>query len=470
MTGRARAHDHRTIRSDLRNCTGDGVTHAFMVGLGETNFPLFALALGKGDAVAGLVSTVPQLVGAVLQTCAPWGIERMGSPRRWIMLCATIQCVSFIPMVVAAMLGVMPTWMLFAVASIYWAVNLGAAPAWNTWVGALFPRRVRVRYFGWRSRIYQVSIMGSLLVGGLVLMLGDPGRAQRLLGIDMGIDLGLMAAFATVFGLAGLCRLWSVLFLNRQGEAPGLNLKNHRRVGWIDFAQRVRGGADGRLLGAVVLMTVAVQIAQPFYTPYMSRQLGLSDAAVLAMIAASFAAKSMTAPLWGRIAQKHGARRLFVWGALGIVPLSALWLVSDSFWYLLGLQALTGAMFGAYELGFFFLALESIREEERTSMLALFMLFNSFAAAAGSLIGSIALTGMGSMETIGMMGGAYVAIFAMSAGVRALAFFACTTVREEVAHAVPIAMQTLSLRPSAGSFDVPEPASIEEAESMGTSR
>ena len=108
-----------------------------MVGLGETNFPLFALALGKGDAVAGLVSTVPQLVGAVLQTCAPWGIERIGSPRRWIMLCATIQCVSFIPMVVAAMLGVMPTWMLFAVASIYWAVNLGAAPAWNTWVGAL---------------------------------------------------------------------------------------------------------------------------------------------------------------------------------------------------------------------------------------------------------------------------------------------------------------------------------------------
>ena len=46
MTGRARTHDHRTLRSDLHNCTGDGVTHAFMVGLGETNFPLFALALG----------------------------------------------------------------------------------------------------------------------------------------------------------------------------------------------------------------------------------------------------------------------------------------------------------------------------------------------------------------------------------------------------------------------------------------
>ncbi|NBQ16659.1 MAG: MFS transporter, partial [Proteobacteria bacterium] len=167
MTGCARTHDHRTLRSDLHNCTGDGVTHAFMVGLGETNFPLFALALGKGDAVAGLVATVPQLVGAVLQTCAPWAIERIGSPRRWIMLCATIQVLGFVPMVIAALMGAMPTWMLFAVSSVYWAVNLGAAPAWNTWVGALFPRRIRVRYFGWRSRIYQVSIMGALLVGGV---------------------------------------------------------------------------------------------------------------------------------------------------------------------------------------------------------------------------------------------------------------------------------------------------------------
>ena len=469
MTGRARTHDHRTLRSDLHNCTGDGVTHAFMVGLGETNFPLFALALGKGDAVAGLVATVPQLVGAVLQTCAPWAIERIGSPRRWIMLCATIQVLGFVPMVVAALMGAMPTWMLFAVSSVYWAVNLGAAPAWNTWVGALFPRRIRVRYFGWRSRIYQVSIMGALLVGGVVLMLGDPGRAQRMLGFDMGVDLGLMTAFATVFAIAGLCRFSSLWYLKHQGEAKGLNLRSHRRVGMLEFAARVRQGPDGRLLGAVVAMTVAVQVAQPFFTPYMSRQLGFSDAAVLAMIAASFAAKSLAAPMWGRIAHAHGARRLFVWGALGVVPLSALWMVSGSFWYLLGLQALTGAMFGAYELGFFFLALEAIREEERTSMMGLFMLFNSFAAAAGTFLGSIALTGMGTDAGQFSMA-AYMAIFAASAVLRLLAFGVCSTVREDVAHAVPMATQTLALRPSDGGMELPEPASIEEAEAMGSGR
>jgi len=173
--------------------------------------------------------------------------------------------------------------------------------------------------------------------------------------------------------------------------------------------------------------------------------------------------------MWGRIAHEHGARRLFVWGALGVVPLSALWMVSGSFWYLLGLQALTGAMFGAYELGFFFLALEAIREEERTSMMGLFMLFNSFAAAAGTFLGSIALTGMGTDAGQFSMA-AYMAIFAASAVLRLLAFGVCSTVREDVAHAVPMATQTLALRPSDGGMELPEPASIEEAEAMGSGR
>jgi hypothetical protein len=261
-----------------------------MVGLGETNFPLFALALGKGDGVAGLVATVPQLIGAVLQLVSPWGIARIGSPRRWIMLCATVQFASFIPMVAAALMGAMPTWLMFAVASVYWATNLGAGPAWNTWVGALFPRRVRVRYFGWRSRIYQVSIMGSLLLGGTILMLGDPGRAERMLGVDLGVDVGLMSAFAAVFALAGLSRLWSVHFLRNQGEAPGLDVRTHRRVPMRELAGRVQRKSDGRLLGSMVAMTVAVQVAQPFFTPFMSRHLGFSDAEVLAAIAVGFAA------------------------------------------------------------------------------------------------------------------------------------------------------------------------------------
>lgn len=428
-----------------------------MVGLGETNFPLFALALGKTQATAGLVATVPQLAGALLQLCAPWGVERIGSPRRWIMLCATIQFLSFGPMVVAAMLGAMPTWMLFAVASLYWAVNLGAAPAWNTWIGALFPRRIRSHYFGWRSRVYQSAILGALIVGGLVLALGDSGRAHSLLGADVAPGFGIMASFAVVFALAGLSRLWSVWFLKHQSEAPRLDVSQHKRIHPWEFLKRLRAGPDGRVLGAMVLMTMSVQVAQPFFVPYMSRQLGFTDSAVLAMIAASFAAKSISAPFWGAYARRHGARRLFTLGAIGIVPLSLLWMASGSFWYLLALQGLTGALFGAFELGFFFLSLEAIRDEERTSMLAIYLVLNSFAAAAGSLIGKAMLEAVPTAMT------AYMAIFAISAFLRLLSLGSVRRITVDVAAPASIATVPLALRPSAGSIEAPEPGTMADS-------
>jgi hypothetical protein len=47
---------------------------------------------------------------------------------------------------------------------------------------------------------------------------------------------------------------------------------------------------------------------------------------------------------------------------------------------------------------------------------------------------------------------------------RVFAFAAVASVREDVMHATPMATQPLALRPSAGSIDMPEPASIAEEE------
>jgi MFS family permease len=427
-----------------------------MVGLGETNFPLFALALAKSEGVAGLLATVPQLIGATMQLCAPWGLRQAGSPRRWIMWCATIQCLSFVPMVAAAYVGAIPTWLLFAVASLYWAVNLGAAPAWNTWMGALIPKRIRAPYFGFRSRLYQLCTLGALLLGGLILALGDPARAERIFGATLSADTThIMGSFAIVFSLAGLSRLWSVWFLKGHSEVASMNVRQHKRVDWWEFLGRVRRSPDGRVLMAMALMTISVQIAQPFFLPYMSKQLNFSDSEVLAIIAASFAAKSAAAPFWGRFAHRHGARRLFVMGALGTVPISLLWMVSGNFWYLLALQGVTGAVFGAFELGFFFLSLEAIREDERTSMLATYIVLNSFAAAAGSLIGNSMFL------IIAAPMAAYMAMFGLSALCRLLAFLPVKGVRTDVLAAEPISTQPMALRPSSGSIEFPEPASLQ---------
>ena len=66
------------LRRDLRAIVGDGVAFSVMVGAGESYIPAFALAAGLGEITAGLVATLPMLVGAAFQLVTPGG----GAPAR----------------------------------------------------------------------------------------------------------------------------------------------------------------------------------------------------------------------------------------------------------------------------------------------------------------------------------------------------------------------------------------------------
>ena len=61
---------------------------SLMVGVGETYLPVFVLALSGSQLACGLVTTVPLVIGAVLQLGSPWLMRRCGSYRRWVSLCA----------------------------------------------------------------------------------------------------------------------------------------------------------------------------------------------------------------------------------------------------------------------------------------------------------------------------------------------------------------------------------------------
>ena len=108
-----------TTRRDLRAITSDGIAQSVMVGLGETWLPAFALALGMGEMVSGLMATVPMLAGSVLQLISPSGVRWCGSLRRWVVLCAVVQAVSFVPLVIAASVGSISVVGLFVVETIY---------------------------------------------------------------------------------------------------------------------------------------------------------------------------------------------------------------------------------------------------------------------------------------------------------------------------------------------------------------
>jgi MFS family permease len=428
------------LRRDLRASTIDGAAFGVNVGVGETYLPAFLLAIGGGAVAAGLIATVPMLAGAVLQTVSPIAVRRLGSLRRWVVLCATVQSLSFIPLIVAALLGRAPIGPVFIIAALYWGAGMATGPAWNTWIGTIVPPELRARFFARRSYLCQVALLLGLLGGGLLLHLGREFHEP-------------VRAFAVIFLIAAAARSVSTVFLALQSEPRALP-PSFRSVSPIELARRMRTRRDVRLLLYLLAVTLTTQLAGPFFTPYMLSELRLSYAEYMVLIGAAFASKIVVLPHLGGVAHRYGAQRLLRFGGLAIVPLSALWLVSDRFVYLLGIQLLAGCAWAAYELATFLLIFETIDEDERTSVLTVFNLANALLTVGGSLLGGLLLKALNQEHA------AYATLFALSAVARGLTLLLLIRVAPMPFRILPMVIRTLALRPSAGSLDAPVVASI----------
>jgi len=421
----------RCDRNDLRMIVGDGCAHSTMVGLGESYLPAFVLAMGMGQVASGLITTLPLMGGAILQLISPAAVHYFVSHRKWVVTCAALQAVSFVPMAAAAWYGSLPTWAMFALATVYWGSGLGTSTSWSTWVGSLVPARMRTGFFSRRTRINQIATLVGFLLGGFSLQWG----ATR------GIALYV---FAVLFALAAVSRAISAVCLAKQREPEPIP-NGHRSVSMLEFIRSFRSSGDGRLLVYLLSVQAAAQIAGPFFAPFMLRSLGMSYVAYVSLIAISFGAKALALPAIGALARRYGTRKLLWIGGVGIVPISGLWLVSNSFAFLCVVQVLAGVTWAAYELAMFLLFFEAIKPEERTGMLTNFNFAHSFATAAGSLLGGGLLWGLGKQPET------YLLLFALSSLARALSLIVLWRVPPAPSvELIPAATANVPVRPMPG--------------------
>lgn len=402
-----------TSRADLRAMLGDGVAMSFMLGVGEAYLAAFALALGKGEATAGLVASVPLIAGALLQLAAPRLLRALGSYRRWVVLSATAQALAFVPLVVAALMGSAPTWVLFVTVTLYFAAGLATSPAWNTWVGHLVPARFRARFMALRSRWAQLAVVAGLVAGGLVLHVFE-SRGLALVG------------FAVVFGLALIARLASAWFQAQQRDVEVERELEAARVPLRQLLARLvrQESGAGRLLVFMVTLQFGVYIAAPYFSPFMLKPLGLSYVEFMLLVSTQIGTKALLLPLCGRLSNRLGTRGLLWLGGAGIVPLPLMWCFTDAYGVLVVAQMASGAAWAAYELATTLVFLDTLELRERTRVLTVLNVALSMAMVGGSLIGGALLKALGSTHD------AYLVVFIVSTVVRLASLVFAVRLRE----------------------------------------
>jgi MFS family permease len=394
------------LRHNMRVSVADATSHGLMVGVGETYLPAFALAIGLGEVTAGLVGSIPLMMGGLLQAVSPWILRRGISEQQWVVGTSVLQGLAFLPLIIAAFVGHISAGGLLVCASLYWAGGLAGGPAWNSWIDKLIPKRVRANYFAGRSRLAQIATAFGFLGGGILLQSSKSGGWET-------------QAFALLFVTAWLARTYSgcMLAIHKKPQ-PNTNRKvlkstcDDTNLG-VKLAEVV---SPRNLIIYLAMVQGMVQVSGPFFTPYMLKHLQMSYVGFATLIATAFIAKIIALATWGKFAKKQGAQWLLLLGGASIIPLSSLWIVSSNFVWLMTVQALSGLAWAAYELGFFLMLFESVPIAKRVRLLTIYNVANTTAWCGGALVGGTLLA------YIGPSSAAYYSLFAISSVGRTCAF------------------------------------------------
>ena len=428
------------LRRDMRLLQADGAAAALTMGLAEAYFVAFALAAGLSQVEAGLIATVPVLVGAMIHSITPWGVRCVRSLRLWVSCFAALQALALLALSICALLGSASAPMVYLLVSLYWAAGFCTAPPWQTWVPTLIPRLISTHFWTSRSRTVQ-ALLGLGLLGGLIL---EWGRQTD----------HVLVAFSITFFLAFLTRAASAVFLARHSEPkPELaaateppSLSVLRRDLWADRSVRT-------LLVYMLAVVLATNVSAAFITPYMLNELKFTYTQLMCAFAVTFSAKVLALPGVGRLAKRYGPGVPLWLGAIGIIPTATLYLVSDSFWWILFLQFSVGMAWACWETATFLLVFDVIPSERRTSVMTVYNIVQSTAVVSGSLIGA---TILGSME-VGRQG--YAMVFVATGVMRLMTLFLLAGIeprRFKLRQTFDLYLQTLGIGFGDGAIDIPQ--------------
>jgi MFS family permease len=181
----------------------------------------------------------------------------------------------------------------------------------------------------------------------------------------------------------------------------------------------------------------------------MLGQLDLQYWQFVSLTAMAFVARVAVLPTFGRFARTRGSHVLLWLGAVAIVPLPSLWLVSHEFWYLLLLQVLAGTAWAALELASMLAVFDGIDDSDRASVLSVFNLVNAAAIATGAFGGARVLAWMGTTPA------AYASLFVISSIARVLVIPLLVGTRGAAHAPAGVQLRTLAVRPALGAIQRP---------------
>jgi MFS family permease len=362
------AQRKRTMRLSI----AEGMIALVMIGLTQNFYIPYLNEMKASKLAIGIGFGGFLLAQGIVQIWAPMMIRWFGNYKKFSILGTGVQALLLIPF--AMMVHWFPShavWLSIGVMVASAAAGGCTASTWSDWISYIVPRKMRGRYFSFRTAMTTLSQFIASIVAALIL-----DRAEDVIIIFT--VLWIISAMAR--GLATTLFCWHY-------DPPEIYIRPPVHIKFMDFIGQMHTHSYGKFILAFSLIYFGAYFSAPFFTLHMINDLHFSYL--------QYSCIQMTVPLvtvfslklWGRICDRLGNIMPMRLTATIILLLPLGWLISGNFWYLLGLNAVSGLAWGGFQLLTFNYSIGELPSGQR---LAYISYMNAIAAIfffAGSALG-----------------------------------------------------------------------------------
>ncbi len=343
----------------------------------------FALHLGASNVMVGVLASAPFLT-QLLQLPAILLVERTRGRKRISVFTSLAGRVMLAVMAITAFFkGAVPLAALLIAQFVLCGLGAIGACAWNSWMRDLAPEERLGRVFARRTSL----LTAISLVLGIVAAFALNGTAEGSRARD--------TIFAIMFGAGCITGLVSAAVVARMPE-PQMPVSTGKVKLIALLRQPLEDLNFKRLLVFVVSWQFAINLATPFFTVFIVRQLRFDVSFVMILSVVSQAANLVALRSWGVLSDRFANKSViavcapaYILAIVAMIGASQFpsWTVSAA--WLIGLHALMGASIAGVTLASTNIALKLSPKGSATAYVAASATATAVAAGLAPIVGGL---------------------------------------------------------------------------------
>ncbi len=306
----------------------EGAFYALMVGTAETFALFYAVKSQLTTSQIAMLSTLPILLGALAQWIVPNRIPNTSLKNAML---------GFMGVQILGLCGLLYSFhtthiyeCLLLALSAYWIGGLVCGPLWLDWISAWLGPAAFCRYLSRRNGFVSLLTLVGYLGAALVIY-----RSQSLEIFQVAFSIGIVAR----------CCSWVTMFFQ-----PSAAISRHS----AQSPTVVPNHSESRVIFWVMTFTVifkfAVNIASPFFLPYMVNELKFSLLTYVLLTAVPFVGRSLFLASWGEAARSIRPLIGLPITMVGIAVGPVLWTFTQRVEFLTLFEFASGLLWGGFDL------------------------------------------------------------------------------------------------------------------------